>query len=106
MVRLVVSHITQQFGHSVTCASRRLRKSASTVSSRYSFSSCRNSLQVSKDVVPFPLEETRQLLAQLQPSPQQPALNRRYRNPQRFSRLFRTQFFDVSQNENGSKSWP
>src|SRR6266496_2747823 len=97
--------MTKQLGHALIWASSLRRSSASMLSSRYSLSSCRNSLQVSKNIVPFPLEETSQLLAKLQTCPQQPALHCRDRNPQRIRSFFRTQFFDVAQHENGSKSW-
>src|ERR1700722_19405932 len=71
--------------------------------SRKSLSSCRNCLQVSKDILPFPFEFTSKLLPKGQPGPQEPALHRRNGDPETFGRLLCTQFFDVAQHENGAE---
>src|ERR1035441_5628675 len=97
----VVSVITQQLGHSVMCCSSLARTSASTDSSRYSFSSLRKSLHVSKGVVPLALEVAGKLLPQLQAGSQQPALDRGDGEVQGVGRLLGGKLVDVPQHENG-----
>src|SRR5579872_765375 len=82
------------------CSSSLARTSVSADSSRYSLSSRRKSLHVSKGVVPLALEVPGQLLAQLQAGPQEAALHRRYGKAQRFRRFFGRKFIDVPQHEN------
>src|SRR5580698_1645854 len=100
MVFLVVSAMTQQFGHSAMCASNLERNSASVRSSRKSLSSCRKSLHVSKSVVPLALEIAGQFLAQLQTGPEQPAFHRRHGKAQRIGRFLSGQLVDIPQLEN------
>src|ERR1035441_5954718 len=79
-----------------------LRNSASIVSSRYSLSSLRKSLHVSKSVVSLTLEEAGQLLPQLQSGPQQSALHRRNRKAKRFGRFLCGELIDIAQDEHAS----
>src|SRR6185437_7232600 len=99
MVLRVVSAITQQFGHSVMWRSSFARISASSDSSRKSLNSLRNSLQVSKGVVPLAFKVPAELFAQLQPRPQEPALDGRNRKIQRFRRFFRGELIDIAQHK-------
>src|ERR1035441_8756322 len=101
-VFLVVSAITQQLGHSAMCSSSLTRVSISTASSRYSLSSLRKSLHVSKGVVSLALEEAGQLLAQLQPGSQQPALHGRHGKAQRVGGFLRRELVYVPKLENGA----
>src|SRR4051812_38963955 len=105
MVFLVVSAMTQQFGHSVICFSSFVRISLSRASSRKSLNSLKKSLHVSKGIISLALEESGQLFAQLQSCPQEPALDGRYGEPQSLCRFFCGQFFDVAEYENASIRW-
>src|ERR1035437_2511039 len=82
------------------CRSSLARVSASIDSSRYSLSSCRKSLHVSKGVVSLAFEETRQLLAQLQAGPQQPAFHGRHGKAKHVRSLLGGKLVDVAQHEN------
>src|SRR5262245_59165279 len=100
MVLRVVSAMTQQFGHSAMCCSSLARRSASSASSRYSLSSLRNSLQVSKGVVSLALELARKFFAQLQARAKQAALDGRDRESQRLRRLFGRKIVNIAQHKN------
>src|SRR5580704_2105429 len=100
MVFFVVSQTTQQFGHSARCLSSLARISPLVFSSRKSLSSARNSLHVSKGVVSFALEETREFIPQLQAGPKQAALHRRNAQVEHFGSLFGREPIHVAQREN------
>src|SRR5665213_1621526 len=94
--------MTQQFGHSDTCRSSFERMSASVFSSRYSESSSRNSLHVSKGVVSFALEETRKFVAKLQAGAQQAALDRGHREIERLGGLFGRKTIHIAKREDSA----
>src|ERR1700735_2453841 len=96
MVFRVVSHTTQQFGHSARWRSSLVRTSNSVFSSRKSLSSARNSLHVSKGVVSFAFEKPREFVAQLEPRAKQTALDSRYSQFEGLGGLFSRQAIDVA----------
>src|SRR6478735_690899 len=102
MVFRVVSAITQQLGHSVMCVSSLARISESSDSSRKSLSSRKKSLQVSKGVVSFALEESCQLLTQLQAGAEQPAFDCRDGKSESLGRLLGGKLVDIAQHEHGA----
>src|SRR5580698_4578411 len=99
MVFLVVSQTTQQLGHSTRCCSRFARSSPAVFSSRKSVSSDRNCLHVSKGVISFAFEETREPVAQLQPGAQQAALHRGYAELEYVGSLFGRQSVHVAKSK-------
>src|SRR5208283_493276 len=103
MVFLVVSQTTKQLGHSLRWLSSSFRSAASTLPSRYSLSSLRKSLHVTKEIVPFPLEIAGQFLSQPQTRPKQPALDRGNRKIQRQRGLFGRKLLNVPQREHRPK---
>src|SRR5271168_1045215 len=102
MVFRVVSQTTQQFGHSARWRSSLARISDSVFSSRKSLSSAKNSLHVSKGVVSFAFEETREFVAQLEARAQQAAFHGRYRQVERFGRLFGREAIHVAKRKHGA----
>src|ERR1035441_3590930 len=102
MVFRVVSQTTQQFGHSARCRSSLVRISDSVFSSRKSLSSARNSLHVSKGVVSFAFEKTREFIAQLEARAKQAAFHRRYRQVERFGCLLGRQAIDIAKRKHGA----
>src|SRR6266851_3940415 len=97
--------MTQQFGHSAMCRSSFVRISASVFSSRKSVSSARNSLHVSKGVVSFALEKTREFVAQLQSGAKQSALDGGNSQIQCFGRLFGRKAIHIPQREHRAVDW-
>src|SRR5579863_1886587 len=105
MVLRVVSQTTQQLGHSARWRSSLARISPLVFSSRKSLNSARNSLHVSKGVVSFAFEETRQFVPQLQPCPQQAAFHGGYAQIQHLRRLFRRKPIHIAKGEHSPVDW-
>src|ERR1700712_3478246 len=102
MVLRVVSQITQQLGHSARGFSSLARISAFVHSSRKSLNSPRNSLHVSKGVISFAFEETRELFAQLQARPQQAAFHSGDRQVQCFGGLLGGEAVNIAKREDSA----